>query len=77
MFPTWSDWQLTYTAKGTAKRRTKTVLSYLGLLGVVSALVHFRRSPGDLVRAKEFLKGLVRAALFRGVGILQTVEKRI
>lgn len=77
MFPTWSDWQLTYTPKGLAKRRTKKILTYLGMIGLISALVHFRRIPKDLDRVKAFLKSFVRMALLKGVGLLTTVEKKI
>ena len=47
MFPTWSDWQLTYTTKGLAKRRTKRALRYLGVCGLIGAIIFFRRNLQD------------------------------
>lgn len=77
MFPTWSDWDFTYTSKGRAKRRIALLLRALGLVGALVGIARLRRSGFDVGAVKVLLQGYVRAALFTGAGILQTVGNRV
>lgn len=77
MFPTWSDWDITYTSKGLAKKRFNLFLRVLALVGTVSAIIRIRRTGLDRSGVKELLKGYVRTSLLTGAGVLQLVSSKI
>jgi hypothetical protein len=74
MFPTWSDWDITYTSKGLAKRRVKTTLRYLAYIAAIVGFIRLRRS-GETV--KDVLKGYVRQAFLTGASALQAVGSKV
>jgi hypothetical protein len=77
MFPTWSDWDITYTSRGLAKKRFNLFLRILALVGTVSAIIRLRRSGMDRAGVKELLKGYVRTSLLTGAGVLQLISNKI
>jgi len=77
MFPTWSDWDITYTSKGLAKRRFKKLFSILAYIGIIAGIVRVRRSDMGVAGVKTLFRDYVRTALLRGAGVLQGAEKKI
>lgn len=74
MFPTWSDWDIKYTAQGLLKQRAKKLAGLLAILGTVMALTRLRKDPDA---CKSHLRNYVRSALLSGVNILQLAEKKL
>ena len=74
MFPTWSDWDITYTPKGLAKKRAKTTLRYLAYITVLVGIFRLRRKRHSV---KDMLKAYVRQALLIGGVVLQTVGSKV
>lgn len=69
LFPTWSDWSITYTAQGLAKKRRKAFLRFLKTMVLVVFLIR-ARNAGYTVRQ---LPGLVRQKARRAVDIGKAV----
>jgi hypothetical protein len=74
MFPTWKDWDITYTRQGLAARRFRTLLKSLALVAFISGIVKLRRSGRSLT---EFLKDFIRNLLLRGSNLLQGVAGKV
>ncbi len=73
MFPTWSDWDIRYTPKGLAKRRTKKLLR---ILMITLAIIAIRRASKRGLGMRDvpvLVKGYVRWGLLVGAGALQRV----
>jgi hypothetical protein len=77
MFPTWSDWDITYTPKGLAKRRVKKTLQTLAVVGAIIGITSLRKRGLGRDGVKALLQGYVRSALFTGAGILQTMGQKV
>lgn len=76
MFPTWSDWDITYTRKGQVKRSVKKVLNVVALAAMIVGGVRLRRKlEGKSLIA--LFKTYIRVAFLTGAGLLQTVASRI
>lgn len=76
MFPTWSDWDITYTRKGQVKRSLKKALNIVALAAMIVGGVRLRRNlQGKSLIA--LLKAYSRIAFLTGAGMLQTVASRI
>lgn len=76
MFPTWSDWDITYTRKGQVKRSVKKVLNVVALAAMIVGGVRLRRKlEGKSLIA--LFKAYIRVAFLTGAGLLQTVASRI
>jgi hypothetical protein len=76
MFPTWSDWDITYTRKGQVKRSVKKVLNVITLAAMIVGGVRLRRK----LQGKSLIalfKAYTRVAFLTGAGLLQTVASRI
>ncbi len=76
MFPTWSDWDITYTRKGQVKRSVKRVLNVVALAAVIVGGVRLRRK----IQGKSLIalfKAYIRVAFLTGAGLLQTIASRI
>jgi hypothetical protein len=76
MFPTWSDWDITYTRKGQVKRSVKKVLKVVALAAMIVGGVRLRRK----LQGKSLItlfKAYIRVAFLTGAGLLQTVASRI
>jgi hypothetical protein len=79
MFPTWSDWNITYTAKGLAKKRTKSLLKYLAYAALFTTLYQARtqgKKLGD-VKIPALIRGYLRLALLLGANSLQKISGKI
>ncbi|PQE30584.1 flavin-binding monooxygenase protein [Rutstroemia sp. NJR-2017a WRK4] len=75
-FPTWKDWNLSYTRKGTLKKWTQNTVLVLAF-GLALLDQYKRRSTGVGLGAGEVIAGWVRRAL-RGVAALSVkVQERI
>lgn len=74
MFPTWSDWNITYTSRGLAKKRAKTTLRYLAYITAIVGIVRLRRNGHNV---KDMLKAYARQALLTGGVVLQTVGSKV
>ena len=77
MFPTWSDWDIAYTAKGLAQRRLKKFLRVLAVVGTIAGVVRLRRSGLGKEDLKAILKSYVRTALFTAAGVLQIAGNKV
>ena len=76
MFPTWSDWDITYTRKGQVKRSVKKVLNVVALAAMIVGGVRLRLK----LQGKSLItlfKAYIRLAFITGAGLLQTVASRI
>jgi hypothetical protein len=71
MFPTWSDWDISYTRQGALKKRKMAVLRSVVLLGLVFGAWKLGKSGQNLATIKQILKSYVRRALLVGAGIMQ------
>ncbi len=76
MFPTWSDWDITYTRKGLTKRTATRALKPLALALLILGVVQ-QRHNGPVTGVIAQLKALVRALLFKGAGLLQVAGSRV
>jgi hypothetical protein len=76
MFPTWSDWEITYTSKGLAKKRAKAALRYLAYAAAIAGIIQLRKDRNGQ-RLKDLLKGYVRQALLTGAVVLQTIGSKV
>jgi hypothetical protein len=76
MFPTWSDWDITYTRKGQAKKSAMKVLNALALVAVIVGGVKLRRmlQGRNLI---ALLKTYIRGTFMAGAGLLQTAASRV
>lgn len=76
MFPTWSDWNISYTRQGQAKKSAKRILNVVALAALIVGGVKLRR---DLQRRNllELVKSYMRMVLMTGAGTLQTAASRI
>jgi hypothetical protein len=77
VFPKWSDWNIAYTKKGTAKLRTqRTTRALLAVLSVVGAY-RFHQSGASLADAKFAFRNTLLAALAQLMGVWALIQKRI
>lgn len=77
MFPTWSDWDITYTSKGLAKKRTRTILRSLALVATIVGIIRMRNNGIGRDNIKALLQSYVRYALLGGASVLQAVSRKI
>ena len=73
MFPTWSDWSISYTRQGTLKKRTKAFVRSLIFLALFSGALKLGRNGKNWTSIKPLLQSYVKTALFVGAGALQAV----
>lgn len=76
MFPTWSDWNISYTKKGQAKKSAMKVLNTVALLAIIVGGVRLRRHLQSMSLI-TLLKGYIRMTFLGGAGLLQTAASRI
>lgn len=76
MFPTWSDWDISYTRKGQRKKSGKRVLNVVALVALIAGGAILRR---DLQNKNllELVKAYTRMVLMTGAGTLQTAASRV
>jgi len=77
MFPTWSDWDITYTSKGLLKKRAKTMLTYLACVLAIPSILSLRRNTRSVECVKALLKEYIRQALLKGADILQVAGSKL
>jgi hypothetical protein len=76
MFPTWKDWDLTYTKKGRAKRAGMRVISIVTLVAAISGILRLRQATqGRGVRG--VLADASREVLLRGSTLLQRASTKL
>ena len=76
MFPTWADWDITYTRKGLLKKATSRALKTFALAALMFGIVQQRRN-GLRAGISAHLKSLIRGLLFRGAGLLQVAGSKV
>jgi hypothetical protein len=77
MFPTWSDWDISYTRKGLLKKRAKTFLRYFMYFAFISGVVKLQRRGQDVASVGSLLKSYARKVLFMGAGALQKAGEKV
>lgn len=77
MFPTWSDWNITYTSKGLRKKRTKAMLRYLAYAVAFVGIYKARQARYGLTDLLAFLKGYLMLALLMVARTLQRVGSKV
>lgn len=76
MFPTWKDWDLTYTKKGRVKRAGMRAVSILTLMAAISGILRLRQAAqGQGVRA--LFADMSREVLLRGSTLLQRASTKV
>ncbi|CZR60949.1 related to ACB 4-hydroxyacetophenone monooxygenase [Phialocephala subalpina] len=76
MFPTWKDWDITYTRKGRAKRAGMRAAIILGLLAAITTIIRLRRTAqGRGVKAT--VADFIRAILLQGAAVLQIAGSKV
>jgi hypothetical protein len=76
MFPTWSDWDISYTRKGRIRKSARTLLRTVALVGLIVGSVRL----GQNLQGRSmmtFLKANIRMAFLAGAGFLQTAASRV
>lgn len=63
MFPTWSDWDITYTTKGLLKKRIKTLLSLLTYAAGIAGLYRLRKAGFAISDLPDLMRTLLRLSL--------------
>lgn len=76
MFPTWSDWDITYTPKGRAKRTGMRVTSILTLVAVISGILRLRQAAQGR-GLRSVIAELFREFLLKGSNILQKASSKV
>lgn len=74
MFPTWRDWDITYTRRGLAISRVKTLTKSLATIAV---LLWVYRLTTNGQSARAVLRGIARGVLQRGGGFLLRLGGRV
>ena len=74
MFPTWKDWDITYTPRGLALRRVKTLLKSLAAIAVFIWVYKLRKNGQT---AKIVLRDIARDVLQGGGHVLQRLAGKI
>jgi len=77
MFPKYSDWDVTYTSKGLAKRKVKSILKYLTYILAIGGLYRAKKNGYKLKDILALIKGYLRAAMMVAAGSLQGVAAKI
>jgi hypothetical protein len=77
MFPTYSDWDITYTTKGLAKKRTKAALRYLTYLAAIIAVIRLRKNNTSIGGVKEKIRRYLRQVLLTGALVLQVAGSKV
>lgn len=77
MFPTWSDWDITYTPKGLAKRKFTKVLQVFAVVGTLLGAIRLRQSGLSKDALKATLKGFFRTSLLSMANILQNAGSKV
>jgi len=74
MFPTWKDWDITYTRRGLALKRVKTLTKSLAAIAALLWVYRLKRN-GESVRL--VLSGMVRGVLQGAGRLLLGLEERV
>ncbi|TVY82411.1 Baeyer-Villiger monooxygenase [Lachnellula suecica] len=74
MFPTWQDWDLTYTPRGLAMKRLRLLLKSFAVLAAFVWALRLRRKGQS---SKKAVKDAARDVLQRGALILQWVAGKL
>jgi len=77
MFPTWSDWDITYTRKGLIKTKAIKTLRMLAIVATVVGFVRLRKNGQGVQDVKALLKGYVRNALLTAAAVLQIAGSKV
>lgn len=77
MFPTWSDWDFKYTAKGYTKLLFSRAIKLLTFGAAVAALVRFRKGKKSVQDIARLLRAYVRQGILSGSNILQVAALKI
>jgi hypothetical protein len=76
MFPTWNDWDISYTRKGQVKKFAMTLLRIVALVATIISSMKLRRSlRGQSI--VSLLKANFRTAFLTGAGVLQNAASRV
>jgi hypothetical protein len=73
MFPTWSDWSISYTRQGVLKKRRKAFFRSLVFLTLFCGALRLGWNGMNWTSIKPLLKRYVKTTLFVGAGALQAV----
>jgi hypothetical protein len=76
MFPTWNDWNISYTRKGQAKKSAKRALNIVALAALIIGGVRLRRDLQGMSLVALF-KAYIRMTFLTGAGLLQTAANRV
>ena len=77
MFPTWSDWDITYTRKALIRSKATKTLRILAIVATIMGIARLRKNGQGVADVKELLKGYVRRALLTGAGVLQIAGSKV
>lgn len=73
MFPTWSDWNISYTRQGTLKRRRKAFFRSMLLLALFSGALRLGLNGQNWTSVKPLLMSCVKKALLISASTMQKI----
>lgn len=73
MFPTWNDWQISYTHQGKLRRRRKAFFRSLIFLSLFSGALKLSWNGHNWTSLKAPLKAYIKKVLLIAAAALQTV----
>lgn len=77
MFPNMNDWNIVYTSKGLAKRRTRRSIRFLACALLIVGAYQVKQKGLGLADAKSIVRQAVMAVLSGGTQILEAVKSRL
>ena len=77
MFPNMNDWNIVYTSKGLAKRRTWRTIRFLTCALLIVGAYRVKQKGLGLAVAKGIVRQAIIAVLSGGTRILEAVKSRL
>ena len=71
MFPKWNDWNISYTKKGLFKKRIKTTLKCVVLVGCIVGSYRIRKTGTSLVQVPDVVRQIIRSGFLSFLDIVQ------
>lgn len=77
MFPTWSDWSISYTHQGASKKRRKAIFRSLVFLTLFSGAVRLGLSGKNWTSIKPVLRRHIKKVLLVSAGSIQKIGETL
>jgi hypothetical protein len=77
MFPRYEDWNIKYTPKGLAKRRTRITMRYIAYALVIAGIYSAKRKEYGIKNLPGLVTAYMRLALLMGARTLQRIAEKV